>query len=184
MKLKFKKHVLPTITLITAAVAMPVQAGLICTGTAPGGPGPLFNGDLTDSTCDLDNVNAALGTSWTYADIIGSKTESFGDPITSWAQDEFGLGTLTITSSTDTSGTWELDGSAAPLFFVDKYDGMYDIYTYMGAGTSPYSDDWTRASGATTSHLSVYGVVPIPAAVWLFGSGLIGLIGIARRKKS
>jgi hypothetical protein len=26
-------------------------------------------------------------------------------------------------------------------------------------------------------------VVPIPAAVWLFGSGLIGLIGLARRKK-
>ena len=25
---------------------------------------------------------------------------------------------------------------------------------------------------------------PIPAAAWLFGSGLIGLIGIARRKKS
>ena len=27
-------------------------------------------------------------------------------------------------------------------------------------------------------------VVPVPAAVWLFGSGLIGLIGIARRKKA
>lgn len=26
-------------------------------------------------------------------------------------------------------------------------------------------------------------VVPIPAAVWLFGSGLLGLIGVARRKK-
>ena len=26
--------------------------------------------------------------------------------------------------------------------------------------------------------------VPVPAAVWLFGSGLIGLIGIARRKKA
>ena len=26
------------------------------------------------------------------------------------------------------------------------------------------------------------GVIPIPAAVWLFGSGLLGLIGIARRK--
>ena len=25
-------------------------------------------------------------------------------------------------------------------------------------------------------------VVPVPAAVWLFGSGLIGLVGIARRK--
>ncbi|MHB8535826.1 MAG: VPLPA-CTERM sorting domain-containing protein [Sulfuricaulis sp.] len=28
------------------------------------------------------------------------------------------------------------------------------------------------------------GVVPIPAAVWLFGSGLLGLVGIARRKKN
>ena len=27
-------------------------------------------------------------------------------------------------------------------------------------------------------------VVPVPAALWLFGSGLIGLIGIARRKKA
>lgn len=27
-------------------------------------------------------------------------------------------------------------------------------------------------------------VIPVPAAVWLFGSGLIGLIGIARRRKS
>lgn len=26
------------------------------------------------------------------------------------------------------------------------------------------------------------GVVPVPAAVWLFGSGLIGLVGLARRK--
>jgi len=26
--------------------------------------------------------------------------------------------------------------------------------------------------------------VPIPAAVWLFGSGLIGLLGVARRKQS
>ena len=28
------------------------------------------------------------------------------------------------------------------------------------------------------------GAVPVPGAVWLFGSGLLGLIGIARRKKA
>ena len=27
-------------------------------------------------------------------------------------------------------------------------------------------------------------IVPVPAAVWLFGSGLLGLIGVARRKKA
>ena len=38
--------------------------------------------------------------------------------------------------------------------------------------------DFTRAVWTQSS------VVPIPAAVWLFGSGLIGLVGFARRKKS
>ena len=31
--------------------------------------------------------------------------------------------------------------------------------------------------------ISQVGVVPVPASVWLFGSGLIGLIGVARRKQ-
>ena len=30
--------------------------------------------------------------------------------------------------------------------------------------------------------LEQVGSVPVPAAVWLFGSGLVGLIGLARRK--
>jgi len=35
---------------------------------------------------------------------------------------------------------------------------------------------------APFSHDGTY--VPVPAAVWLFGSGLLGLVGIARRKRS
>ncbi|MGE5241685.1 MAG: VPLPA-CTERM sorting domain-containing protein [Bacteroidota bacterium] len=26
--------------------------------------------------------------------------------------------------------------------------------------------------------------VPVPAAVWLFGSGLLGLVGVARRRNA
>ncbi len=39
--------------------------------------------------------------------------------------------------------------------------------------------DWTF-DGTTISTT----VVPVPAAVWLMGSGLIGLVGVARRKKA
>lgn len=35
-----------------------------------------------------------------------------------------------------------------------------------------------------TLNISPVSAVPVPAAVWLFGSGLIGLAGIARRKKA
>ncbi len=189
MKLNFKKHVLPAATILAAAVAMPAQASYVCTGVAGNADPstPYFNGDLTDSQCDITEVEAFLSLTPGTIDeslILGSKTNADDDPITSWTQDEFGLGTLTITDFTDTSGTWTLtDGSVAPLFYVDKYDGKYDIYTYMGTGL-PYSDVWSHTDKFATSHISVYGVVPVPAAVWLFGSGLLGLIGIARRKKS
>ena len=44
----------------------------------------------------------------------------------------------------------------------------------------------TASSGVNTGTWTVVpaSVVPVPAAVWLFGSGLIGLIGLARRKKA
>ena len=45
--------------------------------------------------------------------------------------------------------------------------GSADIFT---------SVDWTRAQFLSRT------VVPIPSAVWLFGSGLLGLVGVARRK--
>lgn len=50
-------------------------------------------------------------------------------------------------------------------------DGYGDAFSTL---TMSFSDD----TGITPS------IIPVPAAVWLFGSGLIGLIGFARRKKS
>ena len=47
-----------------------------------------------------------------------------------------------------------------------------------------------QSSGFTSAPYSLHleGIVnspvPVPAAVWLFGSGLLGLVGIARRKKA
>lgn len=43
---------------------------------------------------------------------------------------------------------------------------------------------WSQSDTDLAYTLSGTQVVPVPAATWLFGSGLIGLIGVARRKKT
>jgi hypothetical protein len=50
-------------------------------------------------------------------------------------------------------------------------------------GLTPGSYEWTWGSGANVDSFTLnVGAVPVPAAVWLFGSGLLGLVGVARRK--
>jgi hypothetical protein len=48
-----------------------------------------------------------------------------------------------------------------------------------------FTDDfeWVKVIDATLLSVTPSSLVPIPSAIWLFGAGLIGLIGVARRKK-
>jgi hypothetical protein len=55
------------------------------------------------------------------------------------------------------------------------YNGNFDI---MSVHVTSCVD-----TGTGTDACQVVPEVPVPAAVWLFGSGLLGLVGIARRKK-
>lgn len=52
-----------------------------------------------------------------------------------------------------------------------------------GDGFSKLYADSSWASRGTDFDFQLTGV-PVPAAVWLFGSGLLGLVGMARRKKT
>jgi len=55
--------------------------------------------------------------------------------------------------------------------------------TFTSLGLTPGTYEWTWGSGASADAFTLnVGAVPVPAAVWLFGSGLLGLIGVARRK--
>jgi len=49
--------------------------------------------------------------------------------------------------------------------------------------TAPFPGQDPKWNGSVTAGTVTNTVVPVPAAVWLFGSGLLGLVGIARRKK-
>ena len=50
-------------------------------------------------------------------------------------------------------------------------------------GSNPHLGPWGVLDGKDMA-FEVLTAVPVPAAVWLFGSGLLGLVGIARRKKT
>jgi hypothetical protein len=58
---------------------------------------------------------------------------------------------------------------------------------FDASGNSLYVADnekiYVLTDGNPDKHL-VVGAIPIPATMWLFGSGLIGLIGSARRKQA
>jgi hypothetical protein len=97
------------------------------------------------------------------------------------------------------SGAW-LPGNCATLagcsgpylngianFAWDGTDG--GAYTMSYAGTVPVGDPsgfggvgyFLYLEGSVTVNAPA---VPVPAAVWLFGSGLMGLAGVARRRKA
>ena len=64
-----------------------------------------------------------------------------------------------------------------------------DTYTLTYGATVPVGDP--SGFGGVSYQLNMVGtigeqtaVIPVPAAVWLFGSGLLGLVGVARRRKA
>ena len=60
-------------------------------------------------------------------------------------------------------------------------------YADDGSGTAGWPNTFTlgysvNESQAYAVDVKVVPAVPVPAAAWLFGSGLIGLVGVARRR--
>ena len=74
----------------------------------------------------------------------------------------------TLLSKNQWSGSWD-DSHYAWIF----YEG------FQGVGRKEIYEFYSLAV-----HSGNVGAVPIPSAVWLFGTGLLGLVGIARRKKA
>lgn len=81
-------------------------------------------------------------------------------------------------------GGWQLDLSS--LNIVDQTASILTMEgtgVLSGTGFEDTNAIWTfSAQGTGSSYSMTITAVPVPAAVWLFGSGLIGLIAIARRK--
>jgi hypothetical protein len=101
-----------------------------------------------------------------------------------------------LTSASETLGT-ETAGAQSKFGFFGGNDlsvagsGAVDFFGFTGNGSSGTVQSYLlgTASLSSTGQLVIAGnapvsAVPLPAAVWLFGSGLLGLVGVSRRRKT
>ena len=112
----------------------------------------------------------------------------------SWAESRGSVATITANAAAaadllDFLGCTQFCGTvnATGRGFAD-WDGSQTVRpnyhtSGLGAGAATVSLFSVNKDllDATAGHFLVK-AVPVPAAVWLFGSGLLGLIGVARRK--
>jgi hypothetical protein len=133
-----------------------------------------FSFSSTDATSAFSLIgltdNGVAGSpfgSFDFGATTGGGFEGGGDPSTGLDVGETGIFTFTLEGAnvdllTQASFEDELSfnpGGGGAQFFVARFRG--------------FEDDGSD---------KVPGVIPIPAAAWLFGSGVIGLLGIGRRK--
>ena len=159
-------------------------------------PGNLASVTLTDIGSDVEITVAAIAPSLKVA---GFGFNLNGNP------GSISCGSLPTDYSCNV-GTFQYDGSGNYSEQADPADfstsNRYSSFTFTLFGfneadfiantpqgnlfaTHVYLDINDPATGNPLTGFAFGGtVVPVPAAVWLFGSGLIGLVGLARRKKS
>ncbi len=75
-----------------------------------------------------------------------------------------------------------LDGFIDDGFLIDQLNFNYSLsFTRIGQ-TIPSVTSLTATSNIFIQSSYIFTPVPVPAAIWLFGSGIIGLVGLAKRK--
>jgi len=98
--------------------------------------------------------------------------------------DALGSSNVTLLDSFALINTIVADPLAYGLTDVDNNCLATAISPLTGCDTHLFWDDRhpTAAVHQLIADAAFAAVVPVPAAVWLFGSGLLGLVGVARRK--
>jgi hypothetical protein len=115
----------------------------------------------------------ALTDTFTASNPSYSKTWNLNFPITYGVQYVLNTNFFTSASANSPGGNATSDFSNTGL--------MQPVQFYDSNGNQIYDINITSESGLDYLHPQA-AVVPLPAATWLFGSGLLGLLGVARRK--
>jgi len=182
--------------LLSAVRALPLLASFTLLGWSPANAALVFEIlRINDTTAQITGTGSI--------DIVGTGTQSSGitpywlslDGATSAGDPGYDTfsGTLTL-GGVDSDGVFArkttndfwLTFGATPVMgsaVTGLVTATLDVETWAVVGTTGTVSAGSNMLGSYTV-VSSFSAVPIPAAVWLFGSGLLGLAGIARRKKA
>jgi hypothetical protein len=196
--MKVKKHSLFGLILVLVMLAMNVANAATYGPVTPSlvsRDGPANDG--SDSVADL-NANNYFGLN-TWLEIARIEIPENDTASTGFSDDPLSIGDLVRNDEGELiSGRWSLDASVwqgfASVMLVLNDGNVGNIFwtAWLLTPGSTFGHWMTQVPDSTfrgLSHITAYvspdaAVVPVPAAVWLFGSGLAGLLGAARRKSA
>lgn len=137
------------------------------TGAVVGGSGVVLGSfDTNGAGGSLTSPTGFFGFAWSAHDI--SSTTNGDGTVSSGMLFDWGA-----SINIPVNVLW--DGTGGPGNVWSATDGDSDGIPGIAMTAGPFTGFSPYFSGAVT--------VPVPAAAWLFGSGLAGLVGVARRRR-
>jgi hypothetical protein len=187
--------------------ASPTLQGFLSTNPASGDAWELVGGDFNENgpgngspvnsnTKTAGNAKGVFTSLQPSTNIAGLSLSGFQTYLGQMNNDIGSGGGMAVlqTTTESTAGSFSVtnDGSKGGIF-SGAYDlaslgnsqTIYALTGNNGTGT-PQSYILGKATLDTSGNLTISGnaPVPLPAAVWLFGSGVLGLVGVSRRRKA
>jgi len=155
-----------------------LQAGEFITGATLSLQNGIYRGDASEQS-------TVMSVETNVPDVMAghSAGSAAGISIFNDLQDGSFYGSTTISSSTSSTAIIDVSftGVNSILDITTSIGGLFAVGGYVSSLNSPSDEFLFSGSAGQIGSVNLVletAVVPIPAAVWLFGGGLLGLIGI------